>query len=57
MKDEAIAIAVALLKLTAQSADVFPPLKIAAGGALHVVQVVQVSVCRGLYSSNLIRSS
>lgn len=36
------AVAVELLKLTADSADVFGPLKSAAGGALHIVQLVQV---------------
>lgn len=43
MKDEAIAIVVELLRLTAESADVFPPLKSAVGGALHVFELVQVS--------------
>jgi hypothetical protein len=34
----------ALLKLTSASADAFPPLKSAAGGALHIVEIVLV--CR-----------
>jgi hypothetical protein len=35
-------IAFALLKLTGASADAFPPLKSAAGGALHIVEMVSV---------------
>jgi hypothetical protein len=33
----------ALLKLTSASADAFPPLKSAAGGALHIAEIVLVS--------------
>jgi hypothetical protein len=32
-----------LLKATAAAADVFPPLKSAAGGALHIAELVRVS--------------
>ena len=39
---EAGEIALALLKLTSASADVFPPLKSAAGGALHIAEIVVV---------------
>jgi hypothetical protein len=35
-------VAFALLKLTSASADAFPPLKSAAGGALHIVEMVSV---------------
>ena len=34
--------ALALLRLTAAAADVFPPLKSAAGGALHIAELVKV---------------
>jgi hypothetical protein len=34
----------ALLKLTRATADVFPPLKSAAGGALHIAEIVMVHI-------------
>jgi hypothetical protein len=34
--------AFALLKLTVAAADAFPPLKSAAGGALHIIDLVKV---------------
>lgn len=42
MTQAATAIAVEVLKLTADSSDAFGPLKSAAGGALHIVRLVQV---------------
>ena len=45
---EAGEIALALLRLTSASADVFPPLKSAAGGALHIVEIVVVRLCARL---------
>jgi len=42
---EAGEIALALLRLTSVSADVFPPLKGAASGALHVAEIVVVRLC------------
>lgn len=36
--------ALVLLRLTHASADVFPPLKSAAGGALHIIELVSVSI-------------
>ena len=39
---EAGEIALALLKLTCASADVFPPLKCAASVALHIAEMVAV---------------
>jgi hypothetical protein len=34
----------ALLKLTSATADAFPPLKSAAGGALHIAELVVVRI-------------
>jgi hypothetical protein len=34
----------ALLRLTHAAADVFPPLKGAVGGALHIIDIVKVQV-------------
>jgi hypothetical protein len=34
----------ALLRLTSATADVFPPLKSAAGGALHIAEIVVVHI-------------
>jgi hypothetical protein len=44
-------VALALLKVTAATSDWFPPLKSAAGGALHIAELVKVcmytnSTCR-----------
>ena len=36
--------AFALLKLTYAAADAFPPLKSAAGGALHIAELVKVRI-------------
>lgn len=42
--DEGVDVALVFLKLTHAFADVFPPLKSAAGGALHIVESVSVSI-------------
>ena len=44
MADDVVAISAELLRLTAEYSDLFPPLKIAAGAASHIVQLVQASV-------------
>jgi hypothetical protein len=45
-----------LLRLTAASADVFPPLKSASGGALHIAEIVLVRQLLDIYvgSSHLL---
>ena len=45
---EAGEIALTLLRLTSTSADVFPPLKSATGGALHIAEIVVVCLCARL---------
>jgi hypothetical protein len=45
--------ALALLRLTYAAADVFPPLKSAAGGALHIVDMVTVRFDSTLTSSHV----
>jgi hypothetical protein len=37
-------VALALLRLTEASSDCFPPLKSAAAGALHIVELVKVRI-------------
>lgn len=39
---ETLGAAFVLLKLTDAAADAFPPLKSAAGGALHIIEMVKV---------------
>lgn len=38
-------VALVFLRLTHTSADVFPPLKSAIGGALHIIELVAVCIC------------
>lgn len=45
MAQATLSIAFEALRFAANSADVFPPLKTGAAGALHIIQLIQVRVC------------
>jgi hypothetical protein len=51
---EAGEVALALLRLARDSADIFPPLKTAAGGALHIAELVLACLCYLLHPSSYI---
>jgi hypothetical protein len=51
---EAGEIALALLRLTSASADIFPPLKSGGGGALHIAEIVVVCLCARLQPRRLL---